>query len=522
MGKESVAMTKWIAVPLGLILALGFSLPAQGASERPKSGGTLTVATRRDLSHLNPLVRTQSTDQSIRELMYESLLAIDLQGNIQPNLAESWEISPDGKAYTFRLRRGVKFHNGQEATAEDAKYAIDYTMNPKNGAFGFSRFALVDRVDLPDKYTLRFILKRPSAGFLYSMVTIQSFSLIPKDSLQEKLTGFVPGTGPFKFSEWKSRQHLVFERHGDYWGHKAFVDRLVFRPIAQETVRMTALRAGDVDMVEAAPYEWIRQIIDGKLKGIGFFESAEAGFRVLMFNVPAAPFNNKKLRLGVAYALNKKEILQAAYFGFGQPADQRYPKGHLWFIDNVRGPTYDPERARALLQEAGYKGETIELTVRQGQDQEAEATTIQAQLAKVGMNVKLDLVEAGTYTDKRLSGGYLFLPAGGSNDPDPSPTYGTEYVCPVDLKKRTGNSTGYCDKEMDALIAKLEAELNTERRKDLVRQIVQKVADDIPELPIGFVPRFFAYRDHVKGFTSDSEGRYRWLRGGMHYAWLDK
>ncbi len=508
---------------LALIGLFGSMAPADAATAAPKRGGTLTVATRRDLSHLNPLIRTQSTDQSIRELMYESFLAIDLQGNVQPNLAESWDISSDGKTYTFRLRKGVKFHNGQEATAEDAKYAIDYTMNPKNGAYGYSRFEIVERVEVPDKHTLRFVLKKPSAGFLYSLATIQSFSFIPKDSLQEKkLTGFVPGTGPFKFSDWKSAQQIVFERHGDYWGQKTFVDWLVLRPIPQETVRMTALRAGDVDLVEAAPYEWVRQIVEGKLKGISFFESAEAGFRVLMFNVPAAPFNNKKLRQAVAHALNKQEILQAAYFGFGKPGDQRYPKGHVWYIENIQSASYDLNRARALLKEAGYKGETLELTVRQGADQETEAATIQAQLAKVGMNVKLNLVEAGAYTSKRLSGDYAFLPAGGSNDPDPSPTYGPEYVCGVDLKKRTGNSTGYCDKEMDALIARLETELNSERRKEVLRQIVQKVADDLPEMAIGFVPRFFAFRDYVKGFTSDSEGRYRWSRGGLNYAWLDK
>ena len=508
-----------------LLVLLSALVPVDGASDRPKRGGTLTMANRKDISHINPLVRTQSTDQTIRELMYESLLGIDLKGNLQPNMAESWDISSDGKAYTFRLRKGVKFHNGQEATAEDAKYAVDYTMNPKNGAFGYSRLEIVDRAEASDRHTLKIFLKKPSAGFLYSLTTIQSFSMIPKDSLQElvsKPTSFPPGTGPFKFSGWKPGQQIAFERHDDYWGQKAFLDRVILRPIANETVRMTALRAGDVDMVEAAPYEWVRQIVEGKLKGISFFESSQAGFRVLMFNVPAAPFNNKKLRQAVAHALSKKEILQAAYFGFGQPADQRYPKGHVWYIDGIRLASYDLNRAKALLKEAGYKGETVEITVRQGADQETEAATIQAQLAKIGMNVKLSLVDAGTYNDRRLNGGYAFMPAGGSSDPDPSPTYGTEYICPVDLKKRTGNSTGYCDKEMDALIAKLETELNTEKRRELVRQIAQKVADDLPELAIGFVPRFFTFQDYVKGYTSDNEGRYRWWRGGLNYAWLDK
>jgi peptide/nickel transport system substrate-binding protein len=191
-------------------------------------------------------------------------------------------------------------------------------------------------------------------------------------------------------------------------------------------------------------------------------------------------------------------------------------------MDGIRSPTYDPNRAKALLKEAGYKGETIEMVVRQGADQETEATTIQAQLARVGMNVKLSVVEPGIYTSRRFAGDYTFIPSGGSNEPDPSPTYGPEYLCPADLKKRTRNDTGYCDKEMDALIAALETELNLERRRNLLRQLVQKAADDLSELSIGFVPRFFAYRDYVKGFTSDGEGRYRWGGGGLNYTWLDK
>ena len=508
-----------------LVWLLSALVPANSASDKPKRGGTLTMAIRKDLSLMNPLVRTQSTDQSIRELMYDSLLGIDAKGNVQPNLAESWEISTDGKAYTFHLKKGVKFHNGQEATAEDAKFAINYSMNPKNGAFGFSRLEIVDRAETPDKYTLKFFLKKPSAGFLYSVATIQSFSMIPKDSVQERMdkpASFPPGTGPFKFAEWKPGQQIVLERHGDHWGQKAFLDRVILRPIANDTVRMTALRASDVDMVEAAPYEWVKQVVDGKLPGISFFESAQAAFRVVKFNFPAPPFNNKKLRQAVVHAINKREVLQAAYFGFGQPATQRYPKGHLWYFDDIRTAPYDVNRAKALLKEAGYKGETIEMTVRQGADQETEAATIQAQLARIGMNVKLNLVEAGSYNNRRLTGDYNFLPSGGSFDPDPSPTYGTEYLCPADLKKRTGNDTGYCDKEMDALIAKVETELNLERRRELVRQIVQKVAEELPEFAVGFVPRFFTYRDYVKGYTSDSEGHYRWSRGGLNYAWLDK
>src|SRR5262245_3897236 len=172
---------------LGFVLL--FSLFSAGsleaASAQPSRGGTSTLAISKELALMNPLVNTSSTEARIRELMFESLLAFDLKGALQPRLAESWEISKDLKTYTFKLRRSVKFHSGKEMTAEDAKFAIDYTRNPKNGATGFKDLELVDRVEVADKYTLRVHMKAHNPLFLTLLASIRSFSVIPKESLSE-------------------------------------------------------------------------------------------------------------------------------------------------------------------------------------------------------------------------------------------------------------------------------------------------------------------------------------------------
>ena len=160
---------------LALGLMLVFFVPLLGAADTPKQGGTLRMAIRKDMRLMNPLVGTQSTERRIRSLMFEPLLGIDLQGRIQPNLAESWKVSKDGKLYTFYLRKGVKFHNGQEMTAEDVKFAIDYTRNPKNGAYGFTNLAVISRAEAADKYTLKLRLKTGSPAFLTSLTSIRSF-----------------------------------------------------------------------------------------------------------------------------------------------------------------------------------------------------------------------------------------------------------------------------------------------------------------------------------------------------------
>jgi peptide/nickel transport system substrate-binding protein len=511
-----------------LLLALVLSLPLgqqalQAASSQPKRGGTLTLAVSKELALMNPLVNTSSTESRIRELMFEPLLGRDAKGAIQPRLAESWEISKDGKVYTFRLRKGVKFHDGREMTADDIKFAIDYTLNPKNGAYGLADLEAVEKAEVGDKYTLKISLKKINPLFLTTLADIRSFSVIPKESLPEgmrKPATFPPGTGPFKFVEWKPGQRVVFERFADYWGEKAFVDRVVMREIADATVRFTALQAGDVDIIERTPYEWVQQIVQGKLKGIGYAKANTAGARNLEFNVADPPFNNKKLRLAVAYAIDKQEIMQAAYFGLADVSDQRFPKGTIWYFD-VPAPKYDLNKARTYLKESGYKGETLELMGNRGEVAEVEGAAIQAQLKKIGVKVELKIFERASALEVRRQGKYMFKLAGGSDYPDPLPAY-EEYACEPDPKNRRLNETAYCDKEYDALIKKAEGEVDLEKRKALFKQVVAKLVDDSPIVPIGFTPRFFTFRDYVKGFTTNSSGDFQPFSGGLSRTWIDK
>lgn len=507
------------------LLSAGPALAAEATAPQPRRGGTVTLAIQRDLVVMNPMIRTASTERLIRELMFDPLLGKDHQGNIQPNLAEAWEISKDGKLYAFRLRRGVKFHNGQEMTAEDVRFSMEYTMNPKNGAYGFSQLSLVERVEVADKYSVRVTLKRPTGTFLYALTSIQSFPIVPKESLQEgftKPTQFPPGTGPFKFAEWQPQQRIVFDRFDDYWGHKALVDRLILRPINDATTRFVALQAGDVDMIERTPYEWVRQILEGKVKRLGFAKAAMAGYRRLIFNVAEPPFSNQKLRHAVAYAINKKEILDGVYLGFGEPTDQKYPKGHAWYAEGIASYAQDLNKAKALLKEAGYKGETIEILSDQEVVRQSESTVLQAQLKRIGITAKLLVLDWGAYREKQSKGNLHLMFYGGSLDPDPSLTYGPDFQCELDRKNRSSNVSGYCDKEVDALFKRAEVESDLKRRKALFEQILRRVNDDLPELPIGYVPRFFTFRDYVKGFTTDEEGSFRWWGGGMNTVWLDK
>ena len=505
---------------LGLFLLFG--APVAGAAELPKPGGTLTMAISRDIVRMNPMIRTASTEKRVRDLMYDPLLNEDRKGNIKPGLAQSWEVSQDGKLYTFKLRTGVKFHNGKELTAADVKFSMDYTMNKKNGAYGFGRLEVVDRVEVVDDHTLKVYLKQANAPFISSLTDIRSFPVIPMESLPEgidKPSKFPPGTGPFKFVEWVANQRSVFERFDDYWGKKAFVEKVILRPIENETVRFTALRAGDVDIVERTPYEWVKQIVDGKIKGIGFAKAETAGYRRIMFNVVAPPFNDKKLRAAVAHAINKKELLDAAYMGFGEVTDQKYPKGYAWYFDEIPSPEFDLNKAKALIKESTYKGQAVRFLSSQEGVRQTEALMVQSQLAKIGMKVEIDTVEWGAYRTQQRKGDYDFMIYGGQLDADPSITYSRDWVC-ESRTKRSSNVSGYCDPKIDALFGEAEAAFKPAKRKQLFKQILESVYAEIPDIPVGYVPRFFAFRDAVKGFETNGGGDFRFSDGGLAYAWL--
>src|ERR1044071_5627070 len=163
-----------------ILSSLVLNLPLQAAAPQPKRGGTLTLAVSKELALMNPLVNTSSTEARIRELMFEPLLGRDDKGVIRPRLAETWEISKDAKLYTFHLRKGVKFHNGGEMTADDIKFAIDYTLNPKNGAYGLADLDAVEKVEATDKYTVKISLKKINPLFLTTLTDIRAFSVIDR------------------------------------------------------------------------------------------------------------------------------------------------------------------------------------------------------------------------------------------------------------------------------------------------------------------------------------------------------
>jgi ABC-type transport system substrate-binding protein len=518
-------MNKYFAI---VALFLFTALNQAGGAESPKRGGRLVFALESDVSTMNPFVRMISTDQLMRSLMYETLLDFDVKGQIVPALAESWTISKDGLEYTLRLRSGVKFHDGQEMTPEDVKWSAEYAMEPKNGATGFSLMQELASVTIVDKQHIRFKLKEPTAAFLSTLASIRSFVVLPKGSVaagEKTVKAFPPGTGPFAFKNWETRVQTVLVRHKDYWQKGLpYLDEVVFKPIEDANVRLTSLRAGDVQMIERAPHSYASKIKSGEVRGIKAVEARAGGFKRVIFNVLEPPFNNPSVRLAVAHAIDKKQYLQGAFWGFGTPADQRYPTGHPWFV-KMPEIKRDVSAVKTLLKKAGV-GSNFEVELLGQQGDEAEQQILQQQLASAGIKVKVNLQEYGVYRESQRKREWQMIIFGGRIQPDPHLIYGVEYVCAeaeqAKLKRSTRNLAGYCNKEVDELLDKANGITDVKERYRLYSKAIRQITEDVSEVPLGFYPRFYAHTDKVKGFATDDSGSINAPEFGIIKTWIDK
>jgi peptide/nickel transport system substrate-binding protein len=513
-----------IFVLLGSLIGL-FAAQLSHAAETPKHGGRLVLAIRNDINGLNPFVRTTSTNVYVRQLVYESLLDFDKDGKLVPSLAESWTISADGKSYLFKLRKGVKFHDGKELSAEDVKWSVDYALEPNNGSTGLSMLKSVDRVNLKDKLTVEFVLKNPHAGFLSIVATIRPFSIVPSRSVPSgklDLPGFPPGTGPFAFKDYRPAREIAFVRNKNYWRKGLpYLDELVLKPVLEDQVRFTGLRAGDLDIIERTPYSFIAKILKGEYRELKSAVAKHAGYRRLLFNVADPPFNDVRLRQAVRYAVDKRKYIDGAFWGLGEPADQLFPAGSAW---RVKLPEIkpDPSKVKALLKDVGMAPDwEIELIGQKSEEEELQV--IHQQLTTAGIKTKVTILERGARVTRERGGDFMMVLSGGDIPDDPAEEFQSEFGCAeeeVKAKKRTENSSGYCNKEVDRLLETAIKTKDAKQRYELYRKVIQLFHDDVVDIPLAYVPRYFVFQQKVQGFETDADGRFNMPDGGISRVWL--
>ena len=503
-----------LAAAAAALLALSSGAEAQ----EPKRGGTLVAAFSADPGGFDPARGPSGMSHVVIEQVYGTLLNLDENAVPYAGLAESWEQSADGLTWTFKLREGLKFHNGDPLTAEDVKFTFDRIRAPDSGYAYLSQVETIAEVNVLDPLTVEFKLSRPTGPFEIYMAFPGS-SIVPKKLVESghDLNAQPIGAGPFKFVSYTPRNAIVFERNPDYHeAGKPYLDGLEYRIIADPTALANGLRSGEIQFSnEVPPKDWASivgqpNMVDAAIEGSRYYW--------LIPNHTVAPLGDPKVRQAISMALNRQAIVRGAFFGQATPIVGGVIPEWNWAYAGIEAvpPQGDVEAAKKLLAEAGVApGTPLKLTmVSSWPPMMSMAPIIQANLAQIGFQATIDTMEVPRYWDEvwgpsnfDLTAMYWLSPLA---DPDDFVTNTYLSTSPVNTQK--GGSAA-----MDELLIAAKSAVTVEERKELYRRQQELSLETMDVIPLvnGWV--LTAHTDRLKGFKPMRTGFLKTLKD----AWLE-
>ncbi len=409
---------------------LGSAAAAEGLLARVAGAQTtkkteLVVAQSGDISKLDPHLSTGVFDITLTFNLYDNLTSRHPDGKLYPGLATEWKLV-NPALWQFKLRPGVKFHNGEPLTSADIKFSIDRTYDP-NVKVSLVRtvFTTIDRIETPDPLTVNFHTKQPDPN-LPGRLAFYGGQIMPKkyfESIGADAFNLKPvGSGVVKFVEWVKDERVVFDAYRDWGGGKMDADRMIFKPIPEQAPRIAALLKGEVDIITKLPPDHVDRVAKNpttKAEGALY-----AGLYVLGVNSKVPPLNNPKIKQALSLAIDRESIVKELWRGQGVVPSQPIAKGDNHFDDNQPPFKYDPAEAKQRLKEGGYKGEEIyiESTVGLVSNDKAMAEAIAAMWKDVGVNSKLEIIETSVRAQKNrersFKGVWWSDPTSTLGDPD--------------------------------------------------------------------------------------------------------
>ncbi|MBQ6518848.1 MAG: hypothetical protein IJI14_09010 [Anaerolineaceae bacterium] len=440
-----------------------------GNTGGPKSGGSITIAISQDLDQsLDPHTSTSAGKREIFFNIFEGLVKADPDGNFVPALAESYEISDDATTFTFHLRKGVKFHNGSEMTAEDVVYTLDKCRGVETGTPLLSAYSEIDTVTALDENTVEIKLKNPNIEYLAYLNT----AIVPHDYADQET--FPIGTGPYKFKSRSVQENIVLEKFADYWGEPGYLDEVTFKIIENTDALVLALRSGSVDLCVHRVASEVQEIGDE----YELLESPTNLIQAMYLNNAVEPLNNLKVRQALNYAVNVQDVMSFVNEGLGTAIGSSiYPSFGKYFMPELADAyPYDPDKAKSLLAEAGYP-DGFPLTITAPSNYAVHVNTAQViaeQLKAVGIDAKINLVEWATWLSEVYQGRNFEATVVG---------FDASFLTARALLERwisdnSKNMINFNDPEYDRVLKEAFASTNEEEQTALYKQAEKILSDD--------------------------------------------
>ena len=478
----------------------GALMAAGTALAQDMGGGTLNFGHLGDFQYFDPYLLPLA-DWPMFNQIYNVLVRYDDTLTPQPELAESWELSDDGLTLTFKLRPGVKFHNGRDFVADDVKFSLEYAQDPETGANIRTLARAVASVEVVDDHTVAFHFAEPTPA---AFDLIDLLFIVNSESIEEINSNPI-GTGPFRFAEWAPGDFARFERFEDYWREdRPHLNEVIVRAIPDSATMIANLEGGTLDLIAAPPASEFERL--EAADGIKVVRGFPGGLVWdLSLNTGRAPFDNKLVRQALQHALDRQRIVDIVFFNVSDPWLQpQSDKSPLYDPDLEGYYTFDLDKARSLLEEAGHADgfEMTVLTATTNPDGARLLQVFQADLAQLGITLHIDEVEPAQYRPRALDldfDGAIFTYGRASKDP--ASLFGTTGVW------RPGpdpiNLSGFSTEEYRRLIAEGQREIDPVRRQEIYQELNRYQLEESFILVIAPVVRWWAMKDTVDGFASN-------------------
>ena len=426
----------------------------------------ITLAMQLEPPHLDPTsAAAGAIDSVLYSNVFEGLTRFASDGSIIPGLAQSWVISDDGLTYTFKLAEGVTFHDGTTMDAEDVKFSLDRARAEDSANAQKALFASIADVEAVDASTVKITLSAPNGSLLFNLAWGDAVIVAPESI--ENIKQAPVGTGAFKFANWVQGDNITLEKNADYWGTPAKLDKVTFKFISDPTAAFAAVMAEDVDVFAGYPApENVPQFeADPRFQVI---VGNTEGETILSTNNKMPPFDNVKVREAMAHAIDRQAIIDGAMFGLGTPIGTHFAPHNPDYVDLTTGSAYDPEKAKALLAEAGFaEGFTTTLKLPPPSYARRGGEIIAAQLREVGIQTEITNLEWAQWLEEVFTGKDYGLTIVSHTEP-----------MDIGIYARPDYYFQYDDADFQAMNTALEAEADPAKRSALLDQMQRKISGD--------------------------------------------
>lgn len=497
---------------MGIAPVLSLCLMTVSCSQR-SDRDTLVMTIESSPANLDPRIGTDSQSERIGLLIFDSLVRRDEHFNLEPALAESWEV-PDPLTYIFHLRHDVRFHDGQKLTSRDVKWTFDSLMNGSVISPKASTYKLVRQIEAPDDYTVIFRMREPYATLLWN-VSDGSISIVPYGS-DKTFRQRLIGSGPFRFVRETPDSEVILERNEDYWGERPSVRRIRFTVVPDSTTRVLELRKGTADIASTNSITPDMVVALRKETGVAIEEVPGTTYAYLALNLRDPILRDIRVRQALAYAVDRIPMLHYLLRDQGRLAGSVLPPQHWAYTDQVPQYEHHREKASRLLDAAGYpmnSGVRFHLTMKTSTEESARllAAVLQQQLLEVGIRLDIRTYEFATFYSDVQHGAFQLYSLrwiGGNEDPDIF-----EHVFhSKSIPPKRANRSFYSNSKVDELIDQARLTTDQERRRELYRQIQVTVAEELPYINLWYLDNVVVHSTRVHNLHLTPSGNYDFLR----------